>query len=95
MANNIGPTSWQRRGGPETRNERNRHAEGTKRSIEEITEALSVRLVAQWEGWKNQDPAPRAILADDFHPFWPDRLRPRRKAYGTADVRAAQCWDPY
>jgi Domain of unknown function (DUF4440) len=37
-------------------------------SIEEITEAIYARLVAQWEGWKNQDPAPNeAIIADDFH----------------------------
>ena len=28
---------------------------------------LYARLVAQWEGWKNQDPAPNeAIIADDY-----------------------------
>jgi hypothetical protein len=45
-------------------------------SIPEMTEAISARLVAQWEGWKNQDPAPNdAIIADDFHSFWPDGSR--------------------
>jgi hypothetical protein len=42
-------------------------------SIKEMTEAISARLVAQWEGWKNQDPVPNnAIVADDFHSSWPD-----------------------
>jgi hypothetical protein len=27
-------------------------------SIPEMTQAISARLAAQWEGWKNQDPAP-------------------------------------
>jgi uncharacterized protein DUF4440 len=37
-------------------------------SIQEITEAIYARLVAQWEGWKNQDPAPNdAIIADDYN----------------------------
>jgi hypothetical protein len=37
-------------------------------SIQEMTEAIYARLVAQWEGWKNQDPAPNdAIIADDFN----------------------------
>jgi Domain of unknown function (DUF4440) len=45
-------------------------------SIQEMTEAISARLVAQWEGWKNRDPAPNnAIIADDFHSFWPDGSR--------------------
>jgi hypothetical protein len=45
-------------------------------SIPEMTEAISARLVAQWEGWKNQDPAPNsAIIADDFNSFWPDGTR--------------------
>jgi hypothetical protein len=45
-------------------------------SIPEMTEAISVRLHAQWEGWKNQDPAPNnAIIADDFNSFWPDGSR--------------------
>jgi hypothetical protein len=45
-------------------------------SIPEMTEAISERLVAQWEGWKNQDPAPNnAIIADDFNSFWPDGSR--------------------
>lgn len=45
-------------------------------SIPELTEAISARLVAQWEGWKNQDPAPNnAIIADDFNSFWPDGSR--------------------
>ena len=45
-------------------------------SIQELTEAISARLVAQWEGWKNQDPTPNdAIIADDFHSFWPDGSR--------------------
>jgi hypothetical protein len=36
-------------------------------SIAEMTEAIRVRLAVQWEGWKNQDPAPNdAIIADDF-----------------------------
>jgi hypothetical protein len=42
-------------------------------SIPEMTEAIYPRLTAQWEGWKKQDPAPNdAIIADDFHSFWPD-----------------------
>ncbi|HWY07049.1 MAG TPA: nuclear transport factor 2 family protein [Candidatus Acidoferrales bacterium] len=45
-------------------------------SIQEMTEAISARLVAQWEGWKNQDPAPNdVIIADDFHSLWPDGTR--------------------
>jgi hypothetical protein len=45
-------------------------------SIPEMTEAISLRLNAQWEGWKNQDPAPNdAIVADDFHSFWPNGSR--------------------
>jgi hypothetical protein len=45
-------------------------------SIPEVTEAISAQLVAQWEGWKNQDPAPNdAIIANDFHSFWPDGSR--------------------
>jgi hypothetical protein len=37
-------------------------------SIQGITEAIYARLVAQWEGWKNQDTAPNdAIIADDFN----------------------------
>jgi hypothetical protein len=45
-------------------------------SITEMTEAIRARLTAQWEGWKNQDPAPNdAIIADDFHSFWPDGSR--------------------
>jgi hypothetical protein len=49
---------------------------GQNVSIPEMTEAISARLTAQWEGWKNQDPAPNnAIIADDFHSFWPDGSR--------------------
>jgi hypothetical protein len=45
-------------------------------SISEWTEAISARLFAQWEGWMNQDRAPNnAIIADDFHSFWPDGSR--------------------
>lgn len=50
----------------------NPRAKGTKvaahkDSIEEMTDAIYARLVAQWEGWKNQDPAPNdAIIADDY-----------------------------
>lgn len=45
-------------------------------STQEMTDAISARLHAQWEGWKNQDPAPNdAIIADDFHSFWPDGSR--------------------
>ena len=45
-------------------------------SIQELTEAISARLVAQWEGWKNQDAASNnAIIADDFNSFWPDGSR--------------------
>ncbi len=45
-------------------------------SIPEMTEAISARLVSQWEGWKNQDPAPNnAIIADDFNSFSPDGSR--------------------
>ena len=45
-------------------------------SIQELTEAISARLVAQWDGWKNQDAASNnAIIADDFTSFWPDGSR--------------------
>jgi ketosteroid isomerase-like protein len=45
-------------------------------SIPELTEAISARLVAQWEAWKNQDAASNnAIIAEDFNSFWPDGSR--------------------
>lgn len=45
-------------------------------SIPEMTEAILARLIAQWEGWKNQDPAPNEeIVADDFNSYWPDGSR--------------------
>ena len=45
-------------------------------SIAEWTEAISARLVSQWEAWKNQDAASNdAIIADDFSSFWPDGTR--------------------
>jgi hypothetical protein len=45
-------------------------------SIQEMTEAIYVRLTAQWEGWKNRDTAPNdAIVADDFNSFSPDGTR--------------------
>ncbi len=41
-----------------------------------MTEAIFARLIAQWEGWKNQDPAPNdAIVADDFISISPDGSR--------------------
>ena len=44
--------------------------------VSEWTEAISARLLAQWEAWKNQDAASNdAIIADDFHSFWPDGSR--------------------
>ena len=45
-------------------------------SIPELTQAISARLVAQWDGWKNQDAASNnAVIADDFTSFWPDGSR--------------------
>ena len=45
-------------------------------SIAEMTEAISARLHAQWDGWKNRDAASNnAIIADDFTSFWPDGSR--------------------
>jgi hypothetical protein len=45
-------------------------------SAAEWTQAISARLAAQWEGWKNQDTAPNdAIVADDFQSFGPDGSR--------------------
>ena len=45
-------------------------------SIPELIAAISERLVAQWEGWKNLDAASNnAIIADDFISFWPDGSR--------------------
>jgi hypothetical protein len=39
-----------------------------KVSIPEMTEAISARLVAQWEAWKIQDAASNnAVIADDFN----------------------------
>ena len=44
--------------------------------ITEWTEAISARLVSQWEAWKNQDAASNdAVIADDFNSFWPDGSR--------------------
>jgi ketosteroid isomerase-like protein len=45
-------------------------------SIQEWTEAISTRLVTQWEAWKNQDAASNnAVIADDFNSFSPDGCR--------------------
>jgi ketosteroid isomerase-like protein len=45
-------------------------------SIPELTEAISARLLAQWEAWKNQDAASNnAVIAEDFNSFWPDGSR--------------------
>jgi hypothetical protein len=45
-------------------------------SVAEWTEAISARLVAQWDGWKNQDAASNnAVISDDFNSFWPDGSR--------------------
>jgi hypothetical protein len=45
-------------------------------SIPEWTQAISARLVAQWEAWKNQDaPSNHAIIADEFDSFLPDGSR--------------------
>ena len=45
-------------------------------SIPDLTEAISARLLAQWDGWKNQDAASNnAIIAEDFSSFWPDGSR--------------------
>src|SRR5712675_2170614 len=45
-------------------------------SIAEMTEAISARLHAQWDGWKNRDAASNnAIIADDFTSLWPDGSR--------------------
>jgi hypothetical protein len=45
-------------------------------SIPELTETISSRLVAQWDGWKNRDAASNnAVIADDFTSFWPDGSR--------------------
>ena len=44
--------------------------------IEQMTDAISARLAAQWEAWKNQDPASNnAMIADEFDSFWPDGTR--------------------
>jgi hypothetical protein len=57
--------------------------------IAEWTEAIYARLMAQWEGWKNQDTAPNdAIIADDFNSFWPDGTRHRGRP--TAQQMAEQ-----
>ncbi|MFZ0736375.1 MAG: nuclear transport factor 2 family protein [Candidatus Acidiferrales bacterium] len=45
-------------------------------SIPQMTEAISARLVTQWEAWKNQDAASNdAVIADDFNSFSPDGSR--------------------
>jgi len=47
-------------------------------SIPEITDSIYSRLLAQWEGWKNQDTSPNdAIIADDFNSFSPNGVRGR------------------
>ena len=51
--------------------------------IPDLTEAISARLVAQWEAWKNQDTASNnAIIADDFNSLWPDGSRAILVAFG-------------
>jgi hypothetical protein len=63
-------------------------------SIAEMTEAISARLLAQWEGWKNQDTAPNdAIIADDFQAFCPDGTR--RIGRPTAQQMAEQAISGY
>ena len=50
-------------------------AMGHNDATTEMTEAIRARLTAQWEGWKNQDPAPNeAIVVDDFHSVSADGL---------------------
>lgn len=62
---------------------------GHKVTIPEMTEAISARLVAQWEVWKNQDAASNnAIIADEFDSFWPDGSRHVGKP--TAEQMSAQ-----
>ena len=57
--------------------------------MSEVTEAISARLVAQWEAWKNQDAASNnAIIADEFDSFWPDGSRHVGKP--TAEQMSAQ-----
>jgi ketosteroid isomerase-like protein len=44
-------------------------------SIPEMTEAISARLITQWDAWKNRDAASNnAIIAHDFHAFSVDGL---------------------
>ena len=51
--------------------------------IPDLTEAISARLVAQWEAWKNQDTASNnSIIADDFNSSWPDGSRAILVAFG-------------
>jgi len=47
-----------------------------KESIQEMTEAISARLLTQWEAWKNRDAASNdAVIADEFDSFSPDGAR--------------------
>jgi hypothetical protein len=58
-------------------------------NIAKMTERISARLVAQWEGWKNQDVVSNhAVIADEFDSFWPDGSRHVGKP--TAEQIAAQ-----
>jgi hypothetical protein len=47
-----------------------------REDVPEITEAILARLHAQWDAWRNRDPASNnAIIADEFDSFWPDGSR--------------------
>src|SRR5215467_3753542 len=55
----------------------------------ELTEAISARLLTQWEAWRNQDAASNnAVIADEFDSFWPDGTRHIGKP--TAEEMSAQ-----
>jgi hypothetical protein len=41
----------------------------------EMSEAISTRVVAQWENWKNQDAGNNALIAEEYESCWPDGSR--------------------
>jgi hypothetical protein len=63
-------------------------------SVQELTETISARLVAQWDGWKNQNAASNnAIIADDFTTIWPDGSS--TNCFEPYRLERTRPWSPY
>ena len=54
----------------------------------EMSEAISTRVVTQWENWKSQDAGNNAFIAEEYESWWPDGSR--RVGKPTAEQMRAQ-----